>query len=94
MILLRDPPSPQTNPNKGQHGTDPWSHPVMSIYLYYSAMLADHGRHVFSCLLFVTMSNLRLGGAMTMARLATRALVEKNYYERKKKYYPLSFATL
>ena len=47
----------------------PMAHPVVSRYLSYSTMLADHGRHVCCCLLI--WNTLPKGCAMTIAQITS-----------------------
>ena len=63
--------------NKGQHGTDPWSTPIVFRYLSYSTELAEHAvHHLRRCLAFgqswtCLFMSLQLNGYWRPERLAT-----------------------
>ena len=54
-----------------------YGHPIVSRFLYYSATLEDHGRHVCSCLLILKVRTIFEGG--TTARLSARKIVKRKH---------------
>ena len=55
-----------------------YGHPIVSRFLYYSATLEDHGRHVCSCLLILKVRTIFEGG--TTARLSARKIVKRKHF--------------